>query len=89
MSASTLEVPTLLTFDAIVRAGEVVARELAPTPVVGHPLLDRVVGAEVLVKHEHVLPTGSFKVRGGVHLAATLTDDEGSRGLVTCSTGRT
>lgn len=83
----TIEDRAVLTFDAITSAGEVVARELAGTPLVGHPLLDRVAGAEVLVKHEHVLPTGSFKVRGGVHLAATLSADERARGVVTCSTG--
>ncbi|KAA1422030.1 pyridoxal-phosphate dependent enzyme [Nocardioides humilatus] len=76
-----------MTFDAILAAGDVVARELAPTPLLAHPLLDLAVGAEVLVKHEHVLPTGSFKVRGGVHLAARLTEVEHERGLVTCSTG--
>lgn len=83
----TIEARTDLTFAAIAAAGEVVARVLDPTPLVGHPLLDRLVGAEVLVKHEQVLPTGSFKVRGGVNLAARLTDVERARGLVTCSTG--
>ncbi|MEZ0579236.1 threonine/serine dehydratase [Nocardioides sp. MH1] len=83
----TLDAPRSLTFDAVRAAGAIVARELPETPVVAHPLLDRAVGAEVLVKHEHVLPTGSFKVRGGVHLAARLSDAERDRGLVTCSTG--
>lgn len=78
---------TALTFAATKTAGEIVARELGTTPLVGHPLLDRVAGTEVLVKHEQVLPTGSFKVRGGVHLAALLTDAERASGLVTCSTG--
>lgn len=76
-----------LTYDDILRAAEVVARELPATPLQSHPLLDRAVGAVVLVKHEGVLPTGSFKVRGGVHLAATLTEAERAHGLVTCSTG--
>ncbi len=76
-----------LTFDAITAAAEVVAAEVATTPLVSHPLLDRAVGGAVLVKHEHVLPTGSFKVRGGIHLAARLTDTERAHGLVTCSTG--
>lgn len=77
----------MLSFAEIAAAGDVVAAELAATPLVGHPLLDRAVGAEVLVKHEHVLPTGAFKVRGGVHLAARLTPREAADGLVTCSTG--
>lgn len=75
------------TYDDVVRAAALVARELPATPLQSHPLLDTAVGTEVLVKHEHVLPTGSFKVRGGVHLAATLTDEERRHGLVTCSTG--
>lgn len=80
-------VPGDPTFDDVLRAAEVVARELPATPLQAHPLLNAAVGVEVLVKHEHVLPTGSFKVRGGVHLAATLTGGEQERGLVTCSTG--
>lgn len=76
-----------LSYDAILDAADVVAARLQPTPLVAHPLLDAAVGAEVLVKHEHVLPTGAFKVRGGVYLAARLTDEERARGLVTCSTG--
>ena len=79
--------PVELGFDAVVAADEVVTRELPATPLVSHPLLDRVVGGAVLVKHEQVLPTGSFKVRGGVHLASCLTADERRHGLVTCSTG--
>jgi len=79
-----------VTFAGIQEAGEIVARELGTTPLVEHPLLDRLVGSAdggVLVKHEHVLPTGSFKVRGGVYLAARLTDRERTAGVVTCSTG--
>lgn len=84
MPAPTLAVPT---YADVLSAGEIVARELPATPLVAHPLLDRVTGAEVLVKHEHVLPTGAFKVRGGVHLAARLTETERARGLITTSTG--
>lgn len=75
------------TFDDVRRAADVVARELPPTPLQSHPLLDLTLGTAVLLKHEHVLPTGSFKVRGGVHLAATLTDAERAHGVLTCSTG--
>ncbi|THI98894.1 pyridoxal-phosphate dependent enzyme, partial [Nocardioides sp.] len=82
-AATTVE----LTYDDVVRAAEVVARELPVTPLQSHPLLDRAVRDVVLVKHEGVLPTGSFKVRGGVHLAATLSESERAHGLVTCSTG--
>ncbi|WP_408896349.1 threonine/serine dehydratase [Nocardioides sp. R1-1] len=76
-----------LTFEAVLAAAEIVRTELAPSPLQAHPLLDRALGRPVLVKHENVLPTGAFKVRGGVHLAARLTDAERAHGLVTCSTG--
>ena len=76
-----------LTFDGVLAAAEVVGRELPATPLQGHPLLDQALGRPILVKHENVLPTGAFKVRGGVHLAARLTDAERRHGLVTCSTG--
>ena len=78
--------PTL-DFDAVLRAAEVVARTLPPTPSWSYPVLDRRVGSRVVVKHENVQPTGAFKVRGGVHLAASLTPDDLRRGLVTASTG--
>ncbi|WP_436699441.1 threonine ammonia-lyase [Nocardioides sp. BYT-33-1] len=78
---------TDLTFDAILAAAEIVGRELPATPLQSHPLLDRALGRPVLVKHENVLPTGAFKVRGGVHLAARLEAAERAHGLVTCSTG--
>ena len=73
--------------DAVRRAADVVAAELPATPLVSHPLLDLTVGRTVLVKHENVLPTGSFKVRGGVHLASTLTEADRRAGLVSVSTG--
>ena len=76
-----------LTFDDVVRAADVVARHLPPTPVWSYPMLDRRAGTHVVVKHENVQPTGAFKVRGGVHLAATLSATELRAGLVTASTG--
>ncbi|MBM0128287.1 threonine ammonia-lyase [Pimelobacter simplex] len=76
-----------LTFDDVRAAAEVVGAHLPLTPLQAHPLLDQALGRPVLVKHENVQPTGAFKVRGGVHLSATLTDAERAHGLVTCSTG--
>ncbi|KAB2811752.1 pyridoxal-phosphate dependent enzyme [Pimelobacter simplex] len=78
----------MLHFDDVRTAAEIVRQELPATPLQSHPLLDQALdGRAVLVKHENVLPTGAFKVRGGVHLAARLTDAERAHGLVTCSTG--
>jgi len=44
-------------------------------------------GAEVWVKHENHQPVGAFKVRGGLNLAARLSEEERRAGLFTASTG--
>jgi threonine dehydratase len=64
-----------------------VYRTLRPTPLLRHPLLADALGTDVLVKHENHNPTGAFKIRGGLNLAATLGADERARGIVTASTG--
>ncbi|RHW44096.1 pyridoxal-phosphate dependent enzyme [Dermacoccus abyssi] len=58
-----------------------------PTPTWRYAALSDAVGRDVVVKHENMNPTGSFKVRGGLTLAASLGADERRAGLVTCSTG--
>ncbi|HKW07151.1 MAG TPA: threonine/serine dehydratase [Candidatus Dormibacteraeota bacterium] len=60
---------------------------LEPTPLRRYPTLDRMVGAEVHVKHENHNPTGAFKVRGGVNLVSRLSEDEKRRGVIAASTG--
>jgi threonine dehydratase len=48
------------------QAADVVRTHLPATPQIAWPLLQRRTGVEVWVKHENHLPTGAFKVRGGV-----------------------
>ena len=60
---------------------------LAPTPLRPYPALSALVGAEIFVKHENLLPTGAFKVRGGVNLVSQLSDAERTAGLIAASTG--
>ncbi|HXF83719.1 MAG TPA: threonine/serine dehydratase [bacterium] len=60
---------------------------LRPTPLYAYPALDRLVGAEIWVKHENHLPVGAFKVRGGVNLLSQLPPDERRRGVIAASTG--
>ena len=60
---------------------------LPRTPLYAHAGLAELLGTEVLVKHENHLPTGAFKVRGGVNLVAQLSHDERERGLIAASTG--
>jgi threonine dehydratase len=52
------------------QAADLVHAHLSATPQICWPLLSARTGAEVWVKHENHLPTGAFKVRGGVVFAS-------------------
>ena len=67
-------------------ARRVVYKSLRPTPLLRHPVLNRELGLDVLVKHENHNPTSAFKIRGGLNLIGNLTPDE-RRGVITASTG--
>ena len=75
------------TLPDVLEARRAIAPHLPRTPLHSHAGLSELVGADVFVKHENHLPTGAFKVRGGVNLVAHLTAEERERGLVTASTG--
>jgi threonine dehydratase len=60
---------------------------LDPTPLRAYRGLSDLVGADTWVKHENFLPTGAFKVRGGVNLVAALSAEERKRGVLAASTG--
>jgi threonine dehydratase len=81
---SRLATPTLAD---VLAARRIVGVHLLRTPLHAHAGLSELVGAETLVKHENHLPTGAFKVRGGLNLVSQLSQDERERGLVTASTG--
>ena len=74
-------------FTDVLDAARQIRAYLSPTPLRHYPALDRMVGAEVYVKHENHNPTGAFKVRGGVNLVSRLSDDERRRGVIAASTG--
>ena len=60
---------------------------LAPSPLRNYPALDRLVGTTVWIKHDNLLPTGAFKVRGGVNLMSQLDLATRARGVIAASTG--
>ena len=74
-------------FQDVLDARPRVYAALQPSPLLHHPLLAAWTGCETWVKHENHLPTGAFKVRGGLNLVAQLTADERRRGVVSASTG--
>jgi len=60
---------------------------MLPTPQYAWPLLAERTGREVWVKHENHTPTGAFKVRGGLHLLATLAKGSHKTGIISATRG--
>jgi len=71
----------------VYRARERVRRHLPRTPLVRSESLSGALEADVWLKREDTLPTGAFKVRGGINLAASLDPAFRDPGLVAASTG--
>jgi threonine dehydratase len=64
-----------------------IAPYLPRTPLYRYAAVDRLTGAETWVKHENHLPTGAFKVRGGINLMAKMGADERKTPVIAASTG--
>ncbi len=81
--------PSLMppSLEEIKRARAALDGVIRRTPLMRHPLLSAETGLDIQVKHENHNPTGAFKVRGGLNLIASLSDDERARGVITASTG--
>jgi threonine dehydratase len=71
----------------VYRARRVVDRHLPRTPLVRSEPLSAEFDADVYLKREDTLPTGAFKVRGGVTLVSRLDEEFRDPGLVAASTG--
>jgi threonine dehydratase len=75
------------TFEDIVAAREFIAPYLPKTPLIRIRAISEMLACDYYAKLENVQPTSAFKVRGGVNLVGTASDEERSRGLVSASTG--
>lgn len=75
------------TFAEVLAARRHVYRHLKRTPLHHYSGLTELVGTPIYVKHENHHAVGAFKVRGGVNLAAHLSEAERKAGLFTASTG--
>lgn len=64
-----------------------IAPHLQRTPLVRNVKLSAELDCDVHLKLESLQPIGAFKVRGGINLAAQLTDEERERGIIGASTG--
>ena len=76
--------PTLID---VLEARRQIGPYLSPTALHEYPALSALVGTELWVKHENHLPTGSFKVRGGINLISRLSPQERKAGVIAASTG--
>jgi len=76
-----------VTLKDVYMARRVVSKYLPRTPLVTSSALSKKLGFKAYVKCENTLPTGAFKVRGGVNLVSRLSEEEKSRGVITASTG--
>ena len=71
----------------VYRARRVVSQHLPETPLVRSSWLSETLDAEVYLKREDTLPTGAFKVRGGINLVSKLDPAFHDPGLIGASTG--
>lgn len=71
----------------VVGARPIVNKHLPKTPLVRCEWLSDELDATVYIKREDTLPTGAFKVRGGVNLVSQLNDEFREQGLIAASTG--
>jgi len=71
----------------VYRAREAISESLPRTPLVRSETLSAELDANVYLKREDTLPTGAFKVRGGVTLVSQLDERFTDPGLIAASTG--
>lgn len=78
----------MFTRPALDAATLLVRAVLPPTPQIDWPLLAARTGAQVWVKHENHLPTGAFKVRGGlVFMDHVRRDHPNAAGVISATRG--
>ncbi len=79
--------PEALTLDTVRQAHARIAGGLRPTPCAVSAPLSELAGMGIILKHDHLQATGSFKERGARHALLTLTPGRRTRGVVAASAG--
>ncbi len=64
-----------------------IAGHVLRTPLVPAPRLSELTGAQIMVKHENMQATASFKERGAVNKLLSLSEAERARGVIAMSAG--
>lgn len=73
------------TFADVLAARRFIEPYLRPTPLIQRPAVSEALGLDVWLKCENLLPTGAFKVRGGLNLVGR--DGTARDGVFSASTG--
>lgn len=71
----------------VYRAKHLIEGQLPRTPLLRNEPISHRLGCDLYLKLENLMPIGAFKVRGGVYLAASLSEEERARGIIGASTG--
>jgi threonine dehydratase len=74
-------------FARIREASAAIYPQVSVTPLQQSRLLSTELGCEVLLKYEHMQPTGSFKIRGATNKVRLLDEQSRRAGVLTASTG--
>jgi threonine dehydratase len=74
-------------FDRILLAHGAIRPQVPVTPLERSRALSAALGCDVLLKAEHLQPTGSFKIRGATNKIQVLGETARSTGVITASTG--
>jgi threonine dehydratase len=78
----TLKSPTILD---VTQAAARIRPYIIRTVLQHYPVLDKLIGAEVYVKHENHQRLGSFKIRGALNVLLRISEKD--RTVITASTG--
>jgi threonine dehydratase len=73
------------TLDDVIAARAFLRDHISPTPLLPFEALEREIGASAWLKCESLLPTGAFKVRGGLNMLGR--DPSARAGVIAASTG--
>jgi threonine dehydratase len=74
-------------FSRIREAAAAIYPQVSVTPLQHSSLISAELGCEVLLKYEHMQPTGSFKIRGATNKVRLLDERSRRAGVLTASTG--
>ena len=64
-----------------------IERFVTRTPLHRYRTLERLLNAEVYIKHENHQPLGAFKMRGGINHLIKMSSSQREKGVVTASSG--